>query len=75
MLTLTAAASSLPDRLVLSTIVFALAATAGWRMMRALRQHAEFVAAAQVRQVQRRQRARPGPAAGLPAARRRPAAP
>jgi diguanylate cyclase (GGDEF)-like protein len=40
-LSLTATASSLPDRLVLSTIVFALAATAGWRMMRALRQHAD----------------------------------
>ena len=40
-LTLTAAASSLPDRVVLSTIVFALAATAGWRMMRALREHAD----------------------------------
>ena len=40
-LTLTATASSLPDRLVLSAIVFLLAATAGWRMMRALREHAD----------------------------------
>jgi len=40
-LTLTAAESSLPDRAVLATIVLALAATAGWRMMRALREHAD----------------------------------
>ncbi|MGZ4708269.1 MAG: EAL domain-containing protein [Acidimicrobiales bacterium] len=40
-LTLTAAASNLQDRVVLATIVLALAATAGWRMMRALREHAD----------------------------------
>ncbi len=40
-LTLTAADSDLPDRVVLASIVLALAATAGWRMMRALREHAD----------------------------------